>query len=103
MLFKTVGAGVLCIFAWSWSACAQTTDAQPQEPLPTPDQLAEHVQEVNAATDLGDATKASIKQLYQQAAAALEAIDKSTEDAARFEAMILNAPTNLGSFDQLLL
>lgn len=97
MLFKTVGTGVLCIFAWSWSACAQTTDAQPQEPLPTSDQIAEFVQEVNAATDLGDATKASIKQLYQQAAAALEAIDKSTEDAARFEAMTLNAPTNLAA------
>ncbi|HUG69721.1 MAG TPA: mechanosensitive ion channel domain-containing protein [Pirellulaceae bacterium] len=97
MLFKTVGTGVLCIFAWSWSACAQITDAQPQERLPTSDQLAEYVQEVNAATDLGDATKASIKPLYQQAAAALEGIDKSTEDAARFEAMTSNAPANLAA------
>lgn len=95
MLLRLVGTGLLCIVAWSTAAHAQTPDTPTPEPLPTSDQITASIQEVDAATDLDDAKKASAKQLYQQAAAALDVLGKSSEDAARFEGMISNAALDL--------
>ena len=95
MLLKILGPGLLCMIAWSAVSQAQTPATQTPEPLPTAEQITAAIQEVDAATDLDDAKKASIKQLYQQAAAALEVNGKSAEESARFDGMISNAPTDL--------
>jgi len=102
MFFRIAGICLLGISLWAIPAHAQTTSTQTQEPLPTPEQITASVQEVDAATDLDDAKKASIKQLYQQAAAALEATGKATAEVSRFEAMAQDASSSLQTVTQEL-
>ena len=102
MLFRGIVATcLLAIPLGSVSALAQapnaavptgpTADARESAPLPTPEQITASIQEVDAATDLDDAKKASIKQLLQQAAVDLDATRKATAEASRFESMIQDA------------
>lgn len=102
MLFRSTSLGLVCLVAWSAHSTAQITETPSQEPLPTAEQIAASIQEVDAATDLDDAKKASIKQLYQTAATALESIGKFAEDAARYDAMISDASTNLAAVTEEL-
>ncbi|MCA9142849.1 MAG: mechanosensitive ion channel [Planctomycetaceae bacterium] len=95
MLFRVAGLSLVCIAVWSTSGLAQLAEVPTQESLPTLDQINSLIQEVDASSDLDDLKKASIRQLYQQAAASLESIAKSTEDLARFDSMITNAARTL--------
>ncbi len=95
MRFPFVAGGLLCLAAWNAAALGQNATPPSPEPLPTAEQVAEFVQEVESAPNLDDALKASIKQLYQQATSALEATAKAAKDAARFEQMTQDAPASL--------
>lgn len=97
MLFRAAVGSLLCLLACSVNTLAQNSDVQPPEPLPNADQITASIQEVDAAADLDDVQKASIKQLYQQAAAALESIDKTAADFARFNTMTQDASKDLAN------